>query len=345
MLVLHLNRSLHFGGYYGAAKNTCRVVFPEILDLTPYTTGGMLNTSPQVPMSGPGFRSTLFAQAPAETKVDLRARTLYRLGAVVCHYGQHSFGHYVCYRRRPRSVNLPEEKRWEPPTWRGDDEGALAALASKRGTGRGWLRISDDDVRECGIESVLQEGVGAFMLYYEKIAFAPAQPLSRTPSTSASGHRPEETQPVANGDSAHPIPEARVHRVYAIEDDERTPRCSEETLKPPGASNGYRKANGSIASLASTLVDEAHLDDALKGKSGVQSAAALGLSNSPLSRGVWEPRLVRSVSLSTSRASSRPPVSRAESTGKANGTGEEGVPNGHVHGVNGEMNGGPAKGT
>jgi hypothetical protein len=34
--------------------------------------------------------------------------------------------------------------------------------------GRGWLRISDDAVAECGIETVLQEGVGAFMLYYER---------------------------------------------------------------------------------------------------------------------------------------------------------------------------------
>ena len=37
------------------------------------------------------------------------------------------------------------------------------------GMGRGWLRISDDSVRECGIESVLAEGSSAFMLYYERV--------------------------------------------------------------------------------------------------------------------------------------------------------------------------------
>jgi len=36
------------------------------------------------------------------------------------------------------------------------------------GTGRGWLMISDDSVGECGIESVLAEGSGVFMLYYER---------------------------------------------------------------------------------------------------------------------------------------------------------------------------------
>jgi len=35
--------------------------------------------------------------------------------------------------------------------------------------GRGWLRTSDDSVREVGVEAVLQEGSGAFMLYYERV--------------------------------------------------------------------------------------------------------------------------------------------------------------------------------
>jgi hypothetical protein len=82
-------------------------------------------------------------------------RVLYRLAAVVCHYGQHSFGHYVCYRRRPRGSG-----RVGPPRL---NDGFHAA------PGRGWLRASDDAVREVGIETVLQEGSGAFMLYYERV--------------------------------------------------------------------------------------------------------------------------------------------------------------------------------
>ncbi|KAH9959817.1 hypothetical protein BC827DRAFT_442081 [Russula dissimulans] len=35
--------------------------------------------------------------------------------------------------------------------------------------GRGWLWASDDTVHEVRIETVLQEGSGAFMLYYERV--------------------------------------------------------------------------------------------------------------------------------------------------------------------------------
>ncbi len=82
-------------------------------------------------------------------------RVLYRLAAAVCHYGQHSFGHYVCFRRKPRGLG-----RVGPPRL---NEGFHAT------PGRGWLRASDDAVREVGIETVLQEGSGAFMLYYERV--------------------------------------------------------------------------------------------------------------------------------------------------------------------------------
>jgi len=61
--------------------------------------------------------------------------------------------------------------------------------------GKGWLRISDDAVYECGIEAVLQEGMGAFMLYYERAV------LDLPGVYSSSGH-------------------------------DRSPRSSEETLKP-----------------------------------------------------------------------------------------------------------------
>jgi ubiquitin carboxyl-terminal hydrolase 1 len=64
------------------------------------------------------------------------------------------------------------------------DEGFPAAAP-----GRGWLRASDDAVREVGIETVLQEGSGAFMLYYERVRnedklSVPAWPSShsRTPT-------------------------------------------------------------------------------------------------------------------------------------------------------------------
>lgn len=82
--------------------------------------------------------------------------------------------------------------------------------------GKGWLRISDDAVRECGIETVLQEGMGAFMLYYERAM------LDLPGVYSSSGH-------------------------------DRSPRSSEETLKPE------LKAVHREESVAS-LVDEVDVD-------------------------------------------------------------------------------------
>lgn len=128
----------------------------------------------------------------------------------MCHYGQHSFGHYICYRRKPKRLG----GKWVPPTLvdplrleseESEDTDAQppadpapsakpngsaaprsqpyyagsSTLGETRyywedhteaaaGTGHGWLRISDDAVSECGVESVLAEGSGAFMLYYER---------------------------------------------------------------------------------------------------------------------------------------------------------------------------------
>ncbi|RUP01823.1 hypothetical protein BC936DRAFT_140660 [Jimgerdemannia flammicorona] len=51
-LCLHLSRSVyHPNGT--ALKNQCRVIFPEKLDLAPFTTTGHLSTKPEANLSGP----------------------------------------------------------------------------------------------------------------------------------------------------------------------------------------------------------------------------------------------------------------------------------------------------
>ncbi|RDX53725.1 cysteine proteinase [Lentinus brumalis] len=179
VLALHLNRSVHYGHY--AAKNNCRIMFPELLDLTPYTTSGQLSTQPSAPISSPPPPIPIQRSITPTPSTYAVPRTLYRLSAVVCHYGQHSFGHYICFRRKPRPP-AAGDRRYAPPRLAcplgcdcqrcqqygpvRDDEWPDSA---RPGSGRGWLRISDDSVQECGIEHVLQEGVAAFMLYYERV--------------------------------------------------------------------------------------------------------------------------------------------------------------------------------
>lgn len=200
-------------------KNSIRIIFPEILDLAPFMTSGSLSTVPSVPISAPPPPSLPRSTTPTQAMYST-PRTIYRLAAIVCHYGQHSFGHYVCFRRKPRPPSCGAA-RFAPPRFahplgcecekclrygniRDDDD----LVDSIYRPGRGWLRISDDSVKECGIETVLQEGSGAFMLYYERVV---------------------QSRP----------------GIYPLHG---SPRSSEETLKPNHSTNG---GTGSTTSLAS----------------------------------------------------------------------------------------------
>ncbi|KIO25232.1 hypothetical protein M407DRAFT_25454 [Tulasnella calospora MUT 4182] len=185
VLVLHLNRSAYYG-YGHASKNSCAVMFPEILDLTPYTTSGALSTIPSSPISSHPNGSTKTPSTRSSA-----TPILYRLAAIVCHYGSHGFGHFVTYRRKPRPSSSGRSSRhvaqlghpriahsldctcstcamlgrirdYEPPDPNKPD------VAPEK-NGRGWLRISDDQVEEVGLKNVLSEVSGTFMLYYERV--------------------------------------------------------------------------------------------------------------------------------------------------------------------------------
>ncbi|KAJ6598539.1 hypothetical protein B0H10DRAFT_2231685, partial [Mycena sp. CBHHK59/15] len=68
------------------------------------------------------------------------------------------------------------------------------------GTGAGWLRISDARVEHCGVEAVLAEGSGVFMLYYERV---PPPPPPATMTAVYAG-------PVGGEDSAETIRPGRM---------------------------------------------------------------------------------------------------------------------------------------
>lgn len=192
ILALHLNRSIYAG--YGATKNGSRVHFGEYLDLSAMCLSeGGVEADPtkgmnQVVMSGcvgasnkknapedagwkhvgKGSGMNGFPMGPIhgttngsanghvigeETRNPVSARAMYRLASLVVHYGGHSFGHYVSYRR------LPASQKSSAPD---------AGLFGSEGEDQ-WLRISDESVSRCSIHQVLQEGVGAFLLFYERI--------------------------------------------------------------------------------------------------------------------------------------------------------------------------------
>lgn len=174
-------------------KNTCRVFYPEYLDLTPFTTSGELSTLPSAPISTPSPRSTPSRSSSIPT-VSRPASLpiipiLYRLAAVVCHYGTHSFGHYVAYRRKPKPPS--DKNRFDPPPLKCAQHctcekckggNAQAQLDEDTHDSR-WLRISDETVDEVGIERVLAENSGVYMLYYERVVM-PQQLISSSLSSA-----------------------------------------------------------------------------------------------------------------------------------------------------------------
>ena len=265
VLVLHLNRSIHYGQY--ASKNTCRVVFPEVLDLTPYTTSGSLSTIPTAAISTPPPRATTPSPSLYGTP-----RTIYRLAAVVCHYGSHSFGHYICYRRKPRSGKFTPPKLSSSA---GIDEDVFED--GETAVGKGWLRISDDSVRECGLETVLADGSGAFMLYYER----------------AQRERPG---------------------LYGL--DSSASGGSLETLKPKMKTLDLNGSVGSLVSEVGVGVAKSKATDITnpRGRVGLGLSASLS-SSAGMGSGIYEPRVVRSVAAGRGRSASVQPSSRAGSVG------------------------------
>jgi ubiquitin carboxyl-terminal hydrolase 1 len=132
-LVVHINRSVFDERTGQQRKNYAHVRYPVVLDLRPW----MLE-----PASSP----------PA----------LFRLSAVVQHYGRHENGHYICYRRHARARPFADDDEEE-----GGKEEVLGGSFPSFGKEQ-WWRLSDEDVAPVDEEEVLDQS-GAFMLFYERV--------------------------------------------------------------------------------------------------------------------------------------------------------------------------------
>ena len=141
-LVLHVNRSV-FDELSGTqSKNYANVRFPQDLDLSPWCLG-RISTNKDTEMETWNVDPSKSLLSKGD-EMKVTGDFLYRLRAVVTHYGRHENGHYICYRESPRSDTSQNEEK---------DESL-------------WWRMSDDEVSSVSHENVLAQG-GVFMLFYE----------------------------------------------------------------------------------------------------------------------------------------------------------------------------------
>lgn len=145
VLTFHINRSSHFGRAGGAFKNPCQVTFPESLDFAPYCD----YASPSSPSSS--------SNTPPSTP----QRDLYRLSSLVVHYGSHSFGHYVAFRRRPPSPSSSSSLSTSSSSPSPDPS------PSPSNSRLEWYRISDETVQPASIGDALRSN--PFLMFYERV--------------------------------------------------------------------------------------------------------------------------------------------------------------------------------
>jgi ubiquitin carboxyl-terminal hydrolase 1 len=110
-----------------------QVIFPEFLNLDPFSTTASLGSNPSKPIS---------SHSEDASDHSHRGRNIYRICSLVVHFGSHSYGHYVSFRRRPRS-------------------------AGSTTLSHDWFRISDDNVDISSKKEMLE--ANPYLLFYERI--------------------------------------------------------------------------------------------------------------------------------------------------------------------------------
>ncbi|KAK7206859.1 hypothetical protein BZA70DRAFT_116804 [Myxozyma melibiosi] len=123
VLALHVNRSEYDMRYGGARKRNTNVVFSERMQVRRLLTS----------FSGAKAEDGRYRDDDDERGPD-HPEVWYRLMSTVVHFGSHSYGHYISYRRV---------------------------------AGNKWMRISDRDVREASLSEVLSNGM-VVLLFYER---------------------------------------------------------------------------------------------------------------------------------------------------------------------------------
>jgi ubiquitin carboxyl-terminal hydrolase 1 len=160
VLILHLNRSSYNASNYGASKNNTPVLFDEYLDIGDVVTNGELNISGNLPISRGPSPAREADRASSNGYLDPPSSlALYRLCAIVIHYGSHSAGHYVSFRRRRLQTSSSN-------TSSGAEDVNFQHTGDRRERDA-WYRISDDSVSQCSLDDVLAQN--PFIMFYERV--------------------------------------------------------------------------------------------------------------------------------------------------------------------------------
>ncbi|KAI1300521.1 hypothetical protein EDD11_006165 [Mortierella claussenii] len=207
VLCLHFIRS-QYSNYGTISKNSCHVQFPEYLDISPFCTTGVLLTQPNLPMSiseqelgrlGGGNSDSIMASASShsvkqhrqasqmssilQNKQERQGRVMYRLQSIVVHYGGHSYGHFIAYRRKPDSMQsklgavglgLNTLRTSRAGTHVGDDYNGADD----------WFRISDETVEAVTLDHVLRSN--PYMCLYERMVDATSDAKEATLTVGSS---------------------------------------------------------------------------------------------------------------------------------------------------------------
>ena len=217
-LVIHVNRSVFDEMTGDQKKNYAAVRYPQVLDLGKWMLGSRKTASN--PDSASAAAQDAIADASQSMLSDQAARDqcLYRLKAVITHYGRHENGHYIAYRQHPPASHAACEESDEPEDLQPFGEDKLP-----------WWRLSDEDVSSVPDEDVLQQG-GVFMLFYEREEESPISAPSAFESLVADVAATKDQKSAV--ESATPVEEVK----------EKQEEEEEEQSEPPSTSATRRDA-------------------------------------------------------------------------------------------------------
>ncbi|KZZ93096.1 Peptidase C19, ubiquitin carboxyl-terminal hydrolase 2 [Ascosphaera apis ARSEF 7405] len=196
-LVIHINRSVFDESTGMLVKNSAPLRFPKTMDITEWCLGAQAIDE--------GHKDEIWAMDPATSLLPVEtlkntAFGQYELKAVICHFGRHDTGHYVCYRKFS-AEQFPYKKSEEEEDYDILDDEEEEKLKNR------WFRLSDEKVSAVSEGCVLAQ-TGAFMLFYEAVLDDSSEDMNGQSSAGlnekapkSNGHVDAPTSPLSSSSS------------------------------------------------------------------------------------------------------------------------------------------------